>query len=143
VSGKGGPHTAFHLATTTNFVVVAETGEAMDQYLSSPTNGLAGAPGLAEAAALVGGGSQGMFGVFQQRANMRPTWEALRSAKGLDTLVPPGTTSLEAVQAVETWADFRLLPPFGQIERFWTVGAVAGGSDTNGFRFRWATLGAK
>lgn len=143
VSGKGGPRTAFHLATTTNFVVVAETGDAMDQFLSSPTNGLAGSPGFAEAASLVGGASQGMFGVFQQRANMRPTWEALRSAKGLDSLVPPGTTSLEAVQAVETWADFRLLPPFEQIERFWTVGAVAGGSDTNGFRFRWATLGAK
>lgn len=143
VTGRGGPHTAFHLTTLTNYVVVAETGEAMDLFLAAPTNGLASAPGLGDVAKQVGGTTQGVFGYTDHRANMRPTWEALRTAKGLDSLMPAGTTSLEAVQAVETWADFRLLPPFEQVERYWTVGGMGGGSDAAGFRFRWAVPGAK
>jgi len=143
IAGKGGERTAFNLITTSNYVVVAETPAAMDLYLAGTTNGLAEMPGLAAVAALAGGTTSGLFGIVNQEQNMRSTWEALRTARSLDTLMPPGTTSLDAVHAVETWADFRLLPPFEAVARYWTVSGVSGGSDPAGFRFRWVSLGAK
>jgi hypothetical protein len=143
VAGKGGEQTAFHLTTTSNYVVVSETGAAMDLFLAGSTNGLASLTGVTEVSAMAGGTTNGVFGLLRHGESLRATWEGLRTAKSLESLMPPGTTSLEAVQAVETWADFKLLPPFEQISRYWTLGAVSGGSDPQGFRFRWVQLGAK
>jgi hypothetical protein len=68
---------------------------------------------------------------------MRATWESLRSSESLAGVMPPGTTSLETVQQVESWADFKSLPPFESIARYWTIQVVTGATDAEGFRFRW------
>lgn len=140
---KGEERMMFQLTTTSNYLVIASTTEAMDAFLQGTTNGLASAPGLSTVAGQSGGTTNGMFGFSNYAEEMRPTWETLRTARSLDTLVPAGATSLEAIQAIETWADFKLLPPFEQIARYWTIGAVSGGSTPDGFRFRWFTLGGK
>lgn len=143
VATKGGERPAFQLTTTSNYVVIASEETALDAFLQTATNGLAALPGLSDAATHAGGTTNGMFGFSNYSEDMRPTWEALRTARSLDTLVPSGATSLEAIQAVETWADFKLLPPFEQVARYWTVGALSGGSTPEGFRFRWFTVGGK
>ncbi|MSU32053.1 MAG: hypothetical protein EXS25_05225 [Pedosphaera sp.] len=137
-----GGKTVFNLATNGTYIVVAETPEALDLYLTGSTNTLANLPDLAAASALSGGTTNGVFGLYNSREEMRGTWEALRTDRGIDTLMPVGTTSLDAMRAIESWADFKRLPAFDQIARFWTAGAMSGGSDAGGFFFRWVTLKA-
>lgn len=138
VAGKGGPQNAFQMIQASNHVVIASDAAAMDAYLVAATNRVAPTiPGLAEAAAGAGGTQRGLFGFSQPRLELRPTWEALRTSDSLAGVMPPGTTSLEAVQTIESWADFKRLPPFEAVARYWTVQVVSGGTDADGFRFRW------
>ena len=165
VAAKGGPQNAFQMVQASNHVVIASDAPAMDAYLAaasgrratstnaatSPSTGAPSAtnapavvppspaaiPGWAEAVAGVGGTGRGLFGFSQPRLELRPTWEALRTTDSLAGVMPAGTTSLETVQAVESWADFRRLPPFDSIARYWTLQAFSGSTDADGFRFRW------
>ena len=138
VAGKSGPENAFQMIQASNHVVIASDAAAMDAYLVAATNRVAPAiPGLAEAAAGAGGTQRGLFGFSQPRLELRPAWEALRTSDSLAGVMPPGTTSLETVQTIESWADFKRLPPFEAVARYWTVQVVSGGTDAEGFRFRW------
>jgi hypothetical protein len=165
VAAKGGPQNAFQMVQASNHVVIASDAPAMDTYLaavsghratatnaavSPPAGALAATnapaiappvpaaiPGWSEAVAGVGGTGRGLFGFSQPRLELRPTWEALRTTDSLAGVMPPGTTSLETVQAVESWADFKRLPPFESIARYWTLQVFSGATDADGFRFRW------
>jgi hypothetical protein len=137
VGGKGASQNAFQLTTSSNHVVIASDAAAMDAYLSAATRGVPTVPGLAESANGAGGTQRGMFGFSQPQLELRSTWETLRTSQSLAAVMPPGTTSLETVQTVESWADFKLLPPFETIGKYWTLQAISGGTDADGFRFRW------
>ncbi len=143
ISGKEGETTLFNLATNGTYLVVSETPEALDLYLTGSSNTLANSTNLTAARALSGSATNGVFGFYNSREEMRGTWEALRTARGIDTLMPVGTLSLDALRAIESWADFKRLPAFDQIARFWTAGSMSGGSDPGGFFFRWMSLGIK
>jgi hypothetical protein len=99
--------------------------------------GFAAIPGWSEAVAGVGGTGRGLFGFAQPALELRPVWEALRTSESLAGVMPAGTTSLETVQAVESWADFKRLPPFEAVARYWTLQALSGATDAEGYRFRW------
>lgn len=137
VVGKSGPENAFQLTASSNHVVIASDAAAMDAYLSAVPRGVPVIPGLPEAVTGAGGGQRGLLGFSQPRVAMRATWESLRSSESLAGVMPPGTTSLETVQQVESWADFKSLPPFESIARYWTIQVVTGATDAEGFRFRW------
>ena len=137
VGGKGGTQNAFQLTTSSNHVVIANDAAAMDAYLAAASRGVPTVPGLAESAAGAGGTRRGMFGFSQPQVELRSTWETLRTSQSLAAVMPPGTTSLETVQTVESWADFKLLPPFETIAKYWTLQAISGGTDADGFRFHW------
>jgi hypothetical protein len=109
----------------------------MDAYLAAATRGTPVVPGLVEAASGAGGSQRGMFGFSQPQTELRATWETLRASESLSKVMPPGTTSLEMVQTVESWANFKLLPPFEAVAKYWTLQAITGGTDADGFRFRW------
>lgn len=137
VGAKGGPQNAFQMTTSSNHVVIASDAAAMDAYLAAATRGTAVVPGLADAANGAGGSQRGMFGFSQPQTELRATWETLRASESLSKVMPPGTTSLEMVQTVESWANFRLLPSFDAVAKYWTLEAVSGMTDADGFRFRW------
>ena len=137
VGGKGGPQNAFQMTTSSNHVVIASDAAAMDTYLAAATRGTPVVPGLVEAASGAGGSQRGMFGFSQPQTELRATWETLRASESLSKVMPPGTTSLEMVQTVESWANFKLLPPFEAVAKYWTLQAITGGTDADGFRFRW------
>lgn len=137
VGGKGGAHNAFQMTTSSNHVIIASDAAAMDAYLAAATRGVPVVPGLADAALGAGGTQRGMFGFSQPRVELRTAWETLRSSESLAAVMPPGTTSLESVQAVESWANFKLLPPFDSVARYWTLQVISGGTDAEGYRFRW------
>jgi hypothetical protein len=137
VGGKSGVETAFQITTSSNHVVIASDAAAMDAYLAAASRGVPSVPGLTEALVGSGGGQRGVMGFSQPRLAMRAAWESLRSSESLAGVMPPGTTSLETVQQVESWADFKSLPPFETIARYWTIQTLTGGTDAEGFRFRW------
>jgi len=137
VGGKGGAQNAFQMTTSSNHVIIASDAAAMDAYLAAATRGVPVVPGLADAALGAGGTQRGMFGFSQPRVELRTAWETLRSSESLASVMPPGTTSLESVQAVESWANFKLLPPFDSVARYWTLQVISGGTDAEGYRFRW------
>ena len=109
----------------------------MDAYLAAAARGVPVVPGLADAAVGAGGTQRGMFGYSQPQIELRATWETLRLSESLAAVMPTGTTSLEMVQTVESWANFKLLPPFETVAKYWTLQTISGGTDAGGFRFRW------
>ena len=137
VNAKSGIQNAFQLTTSSNHVVIASDGAAMDAYLAAAARGVPVVPGLADAAVGAGGTQRGMFGYSQPQIELRATWETLRLSESLGAVMPPGTTSLEMVQTVESWANFKLLPPFETVAKYWTLQTISGGTDAGGFRFRW------
>ena len=137
VNAKGGIQNAFQLTTSSNHVVIASDGAAMDAYLAAAARGVPVVPGLADAAVGAGGTQRGMFGYSQPQIELRATWETLRLSESLAAVMPTGTTSLEMVQTVESWANFKLLPPFETVAKYWTLQTISGGTDAGGFRFRW------
>jgi hypothetical protein len=137
VNAKSGIQNAFQLTTSSNHVVIASDAAAMDAYLAAAAQGVPVVPGLADAAVGAGGTQRGMFGYSQPQIELRATWETLRLSESLGAVMPPGTTSLEMVQTVESWANFKLLPPFETVAKYWTLQTISGGTDAGGFRFRW------
>jgi hypothetical protein len=137
VNAKSGIQNAFQLTTSSNHVVIASDAAAMDAYLAAAARGVPVVPGLADAAVGAGGTQRGMFGYSQPQIELRATWETLRLSESLGAVMPPGTTSLEMVQTVESWANFKLLPPFETVAKYWTLQTISGGTDAGGFRFRW------
>jgi hypothetical protein len=143
LASKGATHTAFQLATTTNMVAVSSDAAALIAFLEGHTNSLKTLPGLDEAAVQVGGTTNGMFGLEVSRELLRPRWDVLRDAGSMRALMPGGVANSDAVQALQQWADFRLLPPFEPVSRYFTPSVSSLGVDAAGYRFRWFLTGVK
>jgi len=132
------PQAPFAPAPGTNATAaVAQTSTPVQTPTPGAPGGVAAIPGWSEAVAGVGGTGRGLFGFAQPALELRPVWEALRTSESLAGVMPAGTTSLETVQAVESWADFKRLPSFEAVARYWTLQALSGATDAEGYRFRW------
>jgi len=132
------PQAPFAPAPGTNATAaVAQTSTPVQTPTPGAPGGVAAIPGWSEAVAGVGGTGRGLFGFSQPSLELRPVWEALRTSESLAGVMPAGTTSLETVQAVESWADFKRLPSFEAVARYWTLQALSGATDAEGYRFRW------
>jgi hypothetical protein len=131
------------IVALTNGVAMSDDAAALDELVLGATNRLSELPETQEGVSAVGGTGQGVFGFTNTREEMRPTWESLRTAGSVDKLMAAGSANLDTVKAVEQWADFKLLPPFEQIARYWTTMVMGGGSNPAGYDFRWFSPAAK
>ena len=132
------------MAAMTNGVAMSGDARALDEMLSgTATNHLADLPETKEGVAAVGGTAQGVFAFVNSRAKMGLTWESLRTAQDISKLMAAGTANMSAVKAVEQWADFKALPPYEQVAKYWTTTVMGGGSNPEGYSFRWVTPAAK
>jgi hypothetical protein len=132
------------MAATTNGVAMSSDSAALDEMLAgSATNHLADLAETKEGVATVGGTGQGSFSFVNSRAKMGLTWESLRTAEDVGKLMTSGTVNMSAVKAVEQWADFKSLPPYDQVSKYWTTSVMGGGSNPDGYTFRWATPAGK
>ncbi|HTI70224.1 MAG TPA: hypothetical protein VMF06_09665 [Candidatus Limnocylindria bacterium] len=132
------------MAAMTNGVAMSGDPIALDELIqNTATNRLADLPETKNGVEAVGGMNQGVFAFINSRAKMSTTWESLRTAESIDKLMTSGTANLATVKAVQQWADFKTLPPFDQVSKYWTTMVMGGGSNTNGYDFRWMTPAAK
>jgi hypothetical protein len=122
------------MAASGGYVAFSSDPATLEEYLRSADGGgksLKDSPALAEAAQRVGGLNTGLFGYTDQRESLRGTWEAVR-AGSLSKVTPPGGPAA-AEGAPEDFADFKLLPAFDQVAKYFGISVYAGAWDTQGF----------
>jgi hypothetical protein len=135
-NAEGGAR-VLEIASTPGYVAFANDKAILEEYLRSAEAApkpLKDQPGLAEAAQQVGGFSKGVFGYDNQRESAQTTWETLRSGSGIDGLVP--TMGKEAANNADDWVDFKLLPPFDQVSKYFGISVSTAYWDGTGFQMQ-------
>jgi hypothetical protein len=135
-TAEGGAR-VLEIASTPGYVAFANDKAILEEYLRSAEAApkpLKDQPGLAEAAQQVGGFSKGVFGYDNQRESAQTTWETLRSGSGIDGLVP--TMGKEAANNADDWVDFKLLPPFDQVSKYFGISVSTAYWDGTGFQMQ-------
>ena len=130
-SPKDKPKT-LELAPSGGFLAISDETSILEEYLRSAAGvgkSLKDAPGLVEAAQKVGGMNTGLFGYNDQRESLRGTWEALRGGNLTKLMPKPSTDSASP----EDFADFKLLPVFDQVAKYFGIAVYAGAWDSQGF----------
>lgn len=125
------------IASTPGYVAFANDRSILEEYLRSADTSarpLKDQRGLAEAAQQVGGFTKGVFGYDNQRESAQTTWETLRSGSGINDLVP--TMGKEAVSSADNWVDFKLLPPFDQVSKYFGISVSTAFWDGTGLQMQ-------
>jgi hypothetical protein len=134
------------------FVAFSDDSQLLATVLSAtnpPARTLRELPGLPEAAQRVGGMGTGLFGYQDNAAGMRRLFESLRQRPDSAlALVPPayllaitGLRLEEPLQRVLARCDFRQLPPFDPLQRYFHFTVYTGSVDAEGFSYRtWSPL---
>jgi hypothetical protein len=126
--------TVLEIAPNGGYLAISDDPALLEQFLRSADGAgksLRDAAGLAESAQKVGGMNTGIFGYQDQRESLRGTWEALRSGSLTKTMGAqrPGAPT----PAPEDFADFKLLPAFDQVAKYFGTTVYAGAWDSQGF----------
>ncbi len=125
------------IASTPGYVAFANDKAILEEFLRSAETAakpLKDQPGLAEAAQQIGGFSKGVFGYDNQRESAQTTWETLKNGSGIDGLVP--TMGKEAANSADDWVDFKLLPPFEQVSKYFGISVSTAYWDGTGFQMQ-------
>jgi hypothetical protein len=130
------------------YLAVATDVAHLEAYLGAPpaaAHALAARAGLRVAADKVGGLGTGMFGYTNDRETMRALWDSLQAPAGDGT--NPGALLLQQLLAATAmrgegggfseWFDFKLLPPFAQVEKYFHYSVYAGSFDKEGFSLKY------
>lgn len=129
--------TVLEMAPSGGYLALSDTPAVLEEYLRSAEGGtrsLRETAGLADASQRVGGFGTGLFGYDDQRESLRATWEALRSG-GLNSVVPTAGRD-PGKGAEDDFADFKLLPAFGQVAKYFGMSVYAGAWNPQGFLLR-------
>jgi hypothetical protein len=102
-------------------------------------------PGLNEAAQKVLGPGSSLFGYQDDAETMRTTLELLKKVPasatnaplaGAAALMPGGANLPGAGQALKSWMDFSLLPPFDKISKYFYFRVYSGSATVDGLSFK-------
>jgi hypothetical protein len=139
----------FHFSTSGGYALLANEPAIVEEYLRSSEvrpKPLSGTAGLAEAAQKVGGTETGLFGFQNDLEQLKPYWQALRANPGLFFDVAaaqnPAVEGLlggdrsEIEKAITDWADFKLLPEFEKVARYFHFTIYAGQTSSAGYTLR-------
>lgn len=139
----------FHFSTSGGYALLANEPAIVEEYLRSSEvrpKPLSGTPGLAEAAQKIGGTETGLFGFQNDLEQLKPYWQALRANPGLffdvaaaqnpDVEGLLGGDRSEIEKAIADWADFKLLPEFEKVARYFHFTIYAGQTSSAGYTLR-------
>lgn len=130
--------TLLEIAPHGGYLAISDDPGLLEQFLRSSDGGgksLRENPVMIESAQKVGGMSAGLFGVQDQRESLRGTWEAMRSGS---LNKPPGAVRGPDGNppSADEFADFKLLPPFDQVAKYFGINVYAGTWDSQGFQLK-------
>jgi hypothetical protein len=131
-TGTGGNSETVEFTTHSGYLAISSSPAMIEEFLRSSegvNRPLHENPALREAAQRIGGFTTGLFGYQNQRAALRPQWEALRKG-GLESL--PGGMGTEWADVV----DFKLLPEYDKIARYIGINIHTGVIDSRGLHLR-------
>lgn len=123
------------IAPSGGYLAISDDASILEEYLRSAEGAgksLRNAPGLAEAAQKVGGMNTGLFGYNDQRESLRGTWDSLRSGNLSKMLPQQGKDATSP----DDFADFKLLPSFDLVAKYFGIAVYAGAWDGQGFMVR-------
>jgi len=134
-----------YFAASGSYVAVSTDITIIENYLRGNTSsggGLAGLPGLQEAAAKVGGMNTGYFYYEDPTENMKVAFEYLRNNP--DAFEELFSGNMAGVKGLEfwdaekrkEWIDFTLLPPFDQISKYIGITVAAVDGTDRGIEFK-------
>jgi hypothetical protein len=133
---------SFSIAANGDYVAMTTDVPTLEEYLrnsQNPARPLSSVPGLADAAARVGGAGGGLFGYENQHESMRGVFSQLKNpdsgnggAGGLSAL-----GGLAAPQkAFGAWMDFSLLPDYDKVSKYFYFSVYAGNATADGISFK-------
>lgn len=130
--------TQLEIAANGGYLAVSDDPGLLEQFLRSSDGGgksLRENAVMVESSQKVGGMSTGLFGFQDQRESLRGTWEAMRSGS---LNKPPGGIRGPGGNApsADEFADFKLLPPFDQVAKYFGINVYAGIWDSQGFQLK-------
>lgn len=123
------------IAPSGGYLAISDDPSILEEYLRSADGAgksLKDTPGLAEAAQKVGGMNTGLFGYNDQRESLRGTWDALCSGNLTKVMAQQGKDA----PSPDDFADFKLLPAFDQVAKYFGIAVYAGAWDSQGFMVR-------
>ncbi len=132
-SPTGKSENTLEMASSAGYVAMSSTPAVLEEFLRSAEGGarsLKDEPGIGAAAQKVGGMSTGLFGYENQRETMRGQWQFLKSG---------GLTDMISSAGEGDWADlfdFKALPPYEQVAKYFGIAVYAGETDGRGMHFR-------
>ena len=144
----GGPPAPGQMLTRTVYVsasggylAIATDQALLEQYLRSSDSrpkALRDTPGLADAAQRVTTPDTGLFGFDSDLANARYRFESSRSdtnaIRGYTYVPLPGVPDMPDTQkSYRQWMDYRLLPEFSRIAKYFNFSVYGGAATTDGF----------
>jgi hypothetical protein len=132
-SPTGAGDSKLEMATSAGYVAMSSTPAVLEEFLRSSEGGgrsLKDDSAIGVAAQKVGGMSTGLFGYENQRETMRGQWQFLKSG---------GLTDMISSAGEGEWADlfdFKVLPPYEQVAKYFGIAVYAGETDGRGMHFR-------
>ena len=133
-AGPGKKDNRVEIASSDGYLAVGTAPALLEEFLRSSDGGgrsLKEDKALVEAAQKVGGLGTGMFGYENQRESMRSQWEFLRSG-GLDKML--GEPEEEG--GWRAMFDFKVLPEYDKVLKYFGIAVFAGTTDAQGMHFR-------
>lgn len=118
-----------YLSSSSGYVAMSKDAGILEEYLRSAdgkTRPLRDTPGIAAAAAHVGGMNGGLFSYENQRETMRAAFKVMKNAEDSDAfmrLFPP---------SVRDWADFTLLPDYDTVAKYFYLTVLGASSNAGG-----------
>ena len=130
-----------YVSASGGYLAIATDQALLEQYLRSSESrpkALRDTPGLADAAQRVTSPDTGLFGFDSDLANARYRFESLRndtnSMRGFTYVPLPGVPDMPDTQkSYRQWMDYRLLPEFSRIAKYFNFSVYGGAATTDGF----------
>lgn len=122
-----------YLSSNSGYVAVSKDVSILEEYLRSADGKikpLRETPGIAEAAAHVGGMGGGLFSYENQRETMRASFKLLKATTTGDNglqMIPP---------AFRDWADFSLLPDYDTVAKYFYISVFGGNANAEGLTLK-------
>lgn len=130
-----------YVSESGGYVAISTDETLLEQYLRSSDSrpkALRDTPGFAEAAQRVTNPDTGLFGFDNDMANARYMFESMRNdtnaMRGYTYVPLPGVPDMPDTQkTIHQWMDYRLLPEFSRIAKYFGFSVYGGAATTDGF----------
>jgi hypothetical protein len=133
-AGPGKKDNRLEMASSAGYMAVGSSPALLEEYLRSAEGSgrsLKDDKAIVDAAQKVGGLATGIFGYENQRETMRAQWEFLRAGNL--------ASMLGAEEGDGGWGDvldFKALPEYDKMAKYFGIAVFAGSTDSQGMHFR-------